>query len=449
MEIKTFRTPGLGDATYLLERDGVGVIVDPQRDVERFERAVSESGVDLTHVLETHIHNDYVSGGRELARRTGARLVLPASAGAAFDHLPAFHNEDLDVGPLVVRPVHTPGHTPEHMSYVTVVEGESVAVFSGGSLLVGSAGRPDLLGDDRAEQLARLQYLSVHRLAGFPDETGLYPTHGEGSFCTASGVGRATSTIGLERRTNPVLAYPDPEAFVAGQLGGLQPYPSYYAYMAPINLMGPEPLPPYELAILDPADLPPDAALVDIRPRAAYATGHIPGSLGLEMSDSVGVWAGWLLPFDCPVILVAERGQDVLEAARQFGRIGFDSVLGVVYGVDGWAGAGGTAASFETRTPDQLADSIRAGDDLQILDVRSPGERDLGHIAGSIHRYAPDLRHGLPDELDRSQDVWVVCASGFRSLAATVFLEAAGLRPVVVITGGVPDVLYHLHRAAV
>ena len=446
MEITTFRTPGLGDSTYLLESDGVAVIVDPQRDVERFEQAVSESGVQLTHVLETHIHNDYVSGGRELARRTSARLVLPASSGAAFDHLPAFHNEDLDAGPLVIRPVHTPGHTPEHMSYVMVVEGESGAVFSGGSLLVGSAGRSDLLGDDRAVQLARLQYLSVHRLAGLPDETGLYPTHGEGSFCTASGVGRATSTIGLERRTNPVLAYPDAQAFVAGQLGGLQPYPSYYAHMGPINLMGPEPLRPYELQLYDPADLPEDAALVDIRPQDAYAAGHIPGSIGLEMSDSVAVWAGWLLPFDSPVILVAQPGQDVLEAARQFGRIGFDNVLGVVYGVDDWAGNGRTPASFETRTPDQLADSIRASDSPQILDVRSPGERSLEYIAGSIHRYAPDLRHGLPDELDRSRDVWVVCASGYRSLAATVFLEAEGIRPIVVITGGVPEVLHHLAR---
>jgi len=358
MKVTTIPTAGLGDATYLLTHDGGGVIVDPQRDVERFERAVLDAGIRLTHVLETHIHNDYVSGGRELARRTGARIVMPAAAGVAFDHLPAFHNEDLPGGSVLIRPLHTPGHTPEHMSYAILVDGEVVAVCSGGSLLVGSAGRSDLLGEDRAEQLARLQYLSVHRLAGLPDATGLYPTHGEGSFCTASGAGRSVSTIGMERRTNPVLAYPDVDAFVAGQLAGLQPFPAYYAHMGPINLKGPEPLMAPDLDVLDPSDLPDHARLVDIRPRAAYAAGHIPGSLGLEMSDQVAVWAGWLLPFDSPVVLVAESGQNVEEVARQFGRIGFDNVLGVVYGVSGWVTAGGSVASFETRTMGELAEVV-------------------------------------------------------------------------------------------
>ncbi len=388
MEVTTIRTDGLGDSTYLLTHDGGGVVVDPQRDVERFEQAVSDTGVDLTHVLETHIHNDYVSGGRELARRTGARLALPAAAGAAFDHFPAFHNEELADGPVVIRLVHTPGHTPEHMSYVILVEEEIVAVFSGGSLLVGSAGRPDLLGDDRAEQLARLQYLSVSRLAELPDDTGLYPTHGEGSFCTASGAGRSTSTIGLERRTNPVLAYPDAEAFVAGQLAGLQPFPDYYAHMGPINLMGPESPALWELDELDPSDLPGDATLVDIRPRPAYAAGHIPGSLGIEMSDQVAVWAGWLLPFDSPVVLVAQREQDVEEVVRQFGRIGFDDMLGVVYGVEGWAEAGGALASFETRTTDELALAIATGDDprCSMFALRGNGKRDGSRVLPTATR---------------------------------------------------------------
>ena len=446
MQITTFRTDGLGDSTYLLTHDGGGVVVDPQRDVERFERGVLEAGIHLTHVLETHIHNDYVSGGRDLADRTAARLVLPAAAGVAFDHLPAFHNEVLPGGPVVIRPLHTPGHTPEHMSYVILLEGEIVAVFSGGSLLVGSAGRSDLLGDDRSGQLARLQYMSVHRLADLPDETGLYPTHGEGSFCTASGAGRTVSTIGMERRTNPVLAYPDADAFAAGQLAGLQPFPAYYAHMGPINLMGPEPLPSPELDVLDPSDLPDDAGLVDIRPGAAFAAGHIPGSLGLEMSDQVAVWAGWLLPFDSPVVLVAERGQDVEEVARQFGRIGFDNVLGVVYGVSGWVEAGGSLASFETRTTGELVQAIAAGKDPQVLDVRSPGEWEECHLEESFYRYVPDLKDGLPEGLDRSREVWVTCGSGYRAFVASAFLEAAGLRVVVVTPGGIPDVAERLSR---
>lgn len=245
----------------------------------------------------------------------------------------------------------------------------------------------------------------------------------------------------MERRTNPVLAYRNIDAFVAGEIGGLQPYPSYYAYIGPINLMGPDPLPPSDLRELDPADLPSEAALVDIRPRAAYAAGHMPGSLGLEMGDGVGVWAGWLLCFDSPVVLVAHRDQDVEEVVRQFGRIGFDSVLGVVFGVDGWMEARGALSSFETRTVDELVVAIEGGDHPQILDVRGPGEWDDGHVEGSIHRYAPLLRDGLPEELDRSRDVWVVCSSGFRSLAATAFLEAEGIMPIVVTSGGVLDVM--------
>ena len=449
MDITTFRTDGLGDSTYLLTHDGGGVVIDPQRDVERFERAVLEAGVDLTHVLETHIHNDYVSGGRDLARRTGARLVLPAAAGVAFDHLPAFHQEDLPGGPVVIRPLHTPGHTPEHMSYAILLEGEVVAVFSGGSLLVGSAGRTDLLGGDRAGQLARLQYMSVHRLAGLPDETGLYPTHGEGSFCTASGAGRTVSTIGMERRTNPVLAYPDPDTFAAGQLAGLQPFPAYYAHMGPINLMGPEPMMVSELDVLDPSDLPDDARLVDIRPRAAFAAGHIPGSLGLEMSDQVAVWAGWLLPFDSPVVLVAERGQDVEEAARQFGRIGFDNVLGVVYGVSGWVEAGGSLASFETRTTDDLGHRLwqRVRTSKCSMSARRGSGRRC-HLSrdSALPLRCPTSRTGLPAGLDSSREVWVTCGSGYRAFVGSAYLEAAGLRIVVVTPGGVPDVLGKLSR---
>ena len=444
MKVTTIPTPGLGDSTYLVARDGVGLVVDPQRDLGRFEAAISDADIEIALVLETHIHNDYVSGGRELARRTGARLVLPAASGAAFDHLPAFHMEDLDVGAFSIRPIHTPGHTPEHVSYAMLVEGECVAVFSGGSLLVGAAGRSDLLGDERAEQLARLQYGSVQRLARLPGVTALYPTHGAGSFCAASAVNRSTSTIGLERRTNPVLAYPDADAFVSGQLAGLQPYPSYYARMGPINLMGPAPMASDPLPVLDPDHLPEDTAVVDVRPRQAFAAGHLPGSIGLELSDSVAVWAGWLIPFDSRVAIVAEPGQDVAEVARQFGRIGFDDISGVVYELDSTEQP---LVSFETRTTIDLARTIADGNEVQVLDVRSPAEWEEGHLEGSVHRYVPDLASGLPEDLDPDQDLWMICGSGYRATAAATLVEAEGISPVVVNQGGVPDVLARLAGA--
>jgi rhodanese-related sulfurtransferase len=250
----------------------------------------------------------------------------------------------------------------------------------------------------------------------------------------------------MEKRSNPVLLYQDADAFVAGQLGGLQPYPSYYQYMGPINLMGPQPLGVIDLPEIDPTALPDGASLVDIRPRESVADGHIPGSLALEMGDRVGVWAGWLLPFDTTVVLVAERGQDVVEVARQFGRIGFDHVAGVVYDLEAWESAGGELASFETRTSDDLFEALHDETPPQVLDVRSPGDWEVGYLDGSIHRYTPDLKNGVPDGLDADRDVWVVCATGFRALAASTYLEQAGYRPIVVTEGGVPDIL---HRAAI
>lgn len=445
MKVTTIRTSGLGDATYLFTYDGAALIVDPQRDVDRFERALAEAGGRLFHVLETHLHNDYVSGGRALAARNSADLVLPAAAGVAFEHVPAFHHEELDGGPFTIRPIHTPGHTPEHLSYLVLVDGEPVAVFSGGSLLVGSAGRTDLLGMERAEQLARLQYISVNRLAALPGDVGLYPTHGEGSFCSTAGAGRSTSTIALERESNPVLRLDDADAFVQDQLNRLQPFPSYYAHMGPINLMGPEPIPDVDLVELDPTSLPEGVALVDIRPREDYAAGHIPGAMALEEGDRVAVWAGWLLPFDSPIALVANRGQDVAEVAKQFYRIGFDHVVGVIYDLEPWVRAGGELASFETRTAAELSAAWHAERPVQLLDVRAPHEREIAWLEGSIHAYTPDLKETLPSELDPEREVWVACNTGFRAMVAVPYLEERGYRPVVVTKGGIVDVL---HEAA-
>ena len=434
MNITTFVTPGLGDSTYLFEHDGVGIVIDPQRDVDRFVDAVS--GLETRFVLETHLHNDYVSGGRSVAAATGAELVLPASSGTAFDHRPAFHMEDLDGGPLTVRPIHTPGHTPEHVSYLVLIDGDPIALFSGGSLLVGSAGRSDLLGMARAETLAKLQYGSVTRLAQLPDEVGLYPTHGAGSFCTSSVAETAASTIGREKESSPVLAHPDVESFVADALTGLQPYPDYYAHMGPINLAGPEPMPDTPISHFAVDEIPDGAHVVDIRPQALYAAGHLPGSYGLELEDQMGVWAGWLIPFDAPIVLVATQIQDAEPAVVQLARIGFDRVIGIVTDL---AGAE-RLATYRQASAEALRDELAAGEP-QVLDVRSPGEWEAGSIPGAVHRYVPDLRSGIPESLDPERPVWVICGGGYRSQMAVVYLEAAGLEPVVVTSGGVDNVL--------
>jgi glyoxylase-like metal-dependent hydrolase (beta-lactamase superfamily II)/rhodanese-related sulfurtransferase len=445
MDIQAIRTTGLGDATYLLTHEGASLLVDPQRDIGRFEDALAASGGSLEMVVETHLHNDYVSGGPDIARKTGACLVLPAAAAPAYRSTPAFHNEDLDVGPFVVRPIHTPGHTPEHMSYLVLVDGEPLVVFSGGSLLVGSAGRPDLLGEERADTLARLQYISVHRLAALPDDVQLMPTHGEGSFCTASGAGRNTSTIGVERASNPVLAYPDEDAFVKGQLAELQPYPAYYQHMGPANLYGYPARATADVPLLSVAELAEtQATIIDIRPKQEYADSHIPGSIGLETRDQVGVWAGWLLPHDSEVVILANHDQDVGEVLAQFIRIGMDGVVGLHYGIGDWMAAGHPITTNRTVDVEGFLAALVEDPDLQILDVRAPNEYEAGNLPGSIWSYLPDLAAELPAELDRDRPVWVTCGTGYRATAAVRWLEAAGFRSVVLIGGGVPEILQAL-----
>ena len=445
MEITNLRTPGLGDATYVVTHEGVGVVVDPQRDIARFEDVLTDQDAELRYVLETHMHNDYVSGGPTLAERRGGQIVLPAGSGAAIDHVPAFHNEELEpAGGLQIRPIHTPGHTPEHVSYLVLIDGEPVAVFSGGSLLVGSSGRPDLLGPERARSLAMLQYISVNRLAELPDETGLYPTHGEGSFCTSSGAGRTTSTIGLEKAENPVLAQPDQESFVKFTLSDLQPWPTYYQHMGPANLFGPKPLPSLEvpeLSVADVARRDDDVVVLDGRPRTAYAEGHVPGAIGIELGEQFGVWAGWVLDFDVPVQLVLDADQDAEEAAVQLARIGFDNVTGVMRGMGAWAEAGHDVARFEAVTVPDLVAAVEAGKDVQILDVRAPNEVEATPIEGSIARYVPELVDGPGEDLDPARPVWVICGSGYRSAIAASLLEQHGFTPVLVDEGGADDYL--------
>jgi hydroxyacylglutathione hydrolase len=439
MDVVSFRTPGLGDQTYLLVHGGRGVLVDPQRDIDRFLDAAAARDVDLRFVLETHLHNDYHSGAEQAALRTGAELVLPAGAAAAYPHTPAFHTEDIKGGGLTIRPLHTPGHTPEHTSYLVFLEGEPVAVFSGGSLLVASAGRPDLLGPERARTLARLQYGSLHRLAGLPRGVGLYPTHGEGSFCTASGAGQLTSTIGDELDNNPMLAIAGVERFADALLADPMPIPSFYRYMGPANTFGTEPMPPVRVPELAAADLdrqPEGTHVVDIRPRAAQAAGAVPDAVGVELADDFGSWVGWLLPYRSPIVLVADPDQDLADAVTQLAQIGIDTVRGVVRDP-------GTAATATIERVD-VPEFVRRMSDpaAQVLDVRMPSEWAEVRLAGAVERFLPDLvNEGVPAALEPDRPVLVACASGRRAHIAATLLAREGFRPVVLDNAGVAEIV--------
>jgi glyoxylase-like metal-dependent hydrolase (beta-lactamase superfamily II)/rhodanese-related sulfurtransferase len=431
MVIESIRTASLGDTSYVLAHAGTGIVIDPQRDIRRFREAIERLDVTITHVLDTHVHNDYLSGAPALAREFRADLVMPASSGAAFPFIPAFHLEELKGGgPLTIRPIHTPGHTPEHTSYLVLVDGIPTAVFTGGSLLVGSAGRSDLLGSEFAGSLARLQYHSVNRLAELPGNVEVLPTHGAGSFCTASApAGGGASTIAAEVRSNPVLQYPDAEAFTTGELAGLLPYPDYYAAMAPINRRDPGVIDTVVVPLVAAPMIDPNAWVIDLRPRSDYFAGHVRGSLNIEWGSSFAPWTGWLVPFGEPVHLVLGPLQNPVWAATELGRIGY-RVSGATTDLSGIDLATGRTADTE-----QLAEAIEAG--ATVVDVRDPSERIVSHAAGTIHVYVPDLRQEIPGK----EDVWLVCATGFRAAVAAGLVERAGRTAVTVTSGGVTSLL--------
>jgi hydroxyacylglutathione hydrolase len=441
-----FLAPGLGDRSYLVMSGESAVMVDPQRDVDPYLDAAERAGARITHVLETHLHNDYISGGLELSRRSGARLVLPSRSGAAYSHTPMADEDRFETGRIRVRSLHTPGHTLDHTSYLLESEDGQGLLFSGGSLLAGSAGRPDLMGAAYTDRLVAHQFDSVRRLAALDPGTMLYPTHGAGSFCTASGTrSGAFSTIGQEVDTNPALQDADLLAFRDRQLTGLLRYPAYYPHMAPINRAGPAPLGrPVAPPRLSPSDLASLAAagvaVVDGRSRAAFAAGHIPGALNVELGDDFGTYVGWLLPFDTPVALVLDPSQDAVEAVRQLARIGFDAVRGLLVGLAAWTAEGRITEGFRRATVEQLRTAIARGEAPRILDVRQPDEWRGGTIAGSIPRFVADLAE--PEAwLPEGGPTWVICASGFRASIASSLLAAAGREVIAVDGGGVPDVL--------
>jgi glyoxylase-like metal-dependent hydrolase (beta-lactamase superfamily II)/rhodanese-related sulfurtransferase len=457
LELVRFLTDGLGDSSYLVASAGEAALVDPQRDAWRFLDVAEARGWRVRHVLETHVHNDYLSGALEVAAATGAEIVAPARGGYAFRHRGVDEGDAVEVGGLRLSARATPGHTPEHLAWeasridavVGAAAGGSVTgpelVFSGGSLLVGNAGRTDLLGDDRTAELTAAQFRSLRRLAELPDDVRVLPTHGAGSFCVVGDSDpRGMTTIGAERRTNPLLAAPDAAWFADALLAGAGRFPAYYARMGPLNRSGPPVVgrtaPP---PTLDPAALADRAragvSVIDGRDRDAFAAAHVPGSLNIELSGSFASYVGWLLPFGAPLALVLPNPlNEALEEARlQLFRIGFDRVEGVLGGgLDAWQAAGRPAASYPTTTMATLEAELARGETPRLLDVRQPVEwAEDGVIPGSQTIFVADLPARL-GELAGPGQVNVVCRSGQRATIAASLLDAAGIPVRLVARGG-------------
>ena len=436
--VVSFEAPGLGDRSYLVHDGNVAVVVDPQREQERYIAMADALGVSITHVFETHVHNDYVSGGLGLARELGVRYVLPEGEDLAFakECLTLGDGAELATGSLTVSALATPGHTPNHLSYLLKSRtGAKTFVCTGGSVLPGGVGRTDLVADERADELARAQWHSVRRLLAQLDaSTEVLPTHGFGSFCSATpsaGAEAGTLTIGLERQRNPA-AGAALEDFVTALGQDRPPVPSYYRYMAPLNRGGPRtpryaPTPRFGVADLD-RWLAAGSYVVDVRPRRAFAAGHRHGALNIELGDNLTTYFGWVVPFEAPYTLVTCSYEDVERNASPSGpyraraRLGFHS--GQRPAPRAWAPVPGGKLG-------DLWATVRCGDEPFVLDVRHLSKWRAGHLALAHHVPLPELgaqRFSLPPD----RPIWVHCAAGFRAAIAASQLSAWGLVAVLI-----------------
>ncbi len=434
MKVVTIETPALGDRSYVVHDGRVALAIDPQRDIDRVLDAVEEAGVELTHIAETHLHNDYVSGGLALAQRCGARYLHAAGEHLGFDHEPVVGGDRLRVGDLEVEVVHTPGHTEHHLSYVVRCGDEVPAAFTGGSLLYGTVGRTDLVAAVSTDELTRAQYRSAQRLADLlPDDTQVFPTHGFGSFCSsAKSTGESDGTLGTERHINVAFTAASEDDFVDSLVSGLTAHPAYYVHMAPLNRAGAFPVdlsPPVEV---DPTQLARRIHrgewVIDLRDRRAFASEHVTGTIGIELADPFATYLGWLIPWGTAVTLLGETSDQVAEAQRQLVRIGIDRPTGAADGgLDRW-GRDLDRRSYDAITFADVAD--RLGKGTYVLDVRREDEWSEGHLAGAVHLPMHEVldRH---DELPDGQAL-VHCASGFRASVAASLLDRAGVNVVLI-----------------
>ena len=437
MDVVTVETPCLGNRSYLVVDGRAALVVDPPRDVDRVERVAAEWNARIEVVAETHRHADYVSGGLELARRHRATYAVPPGEPEPyFDHARATEGARFGVGSLCLRTWATPGHTPHHVAYSVEVDGEPLAICTGGSLLYGSVGRTDLSGHGRAADLAREQWTSVRRLAhALPDGVQVLPTHGFGSFCSAGAVGDVTSsTIGRERETNRALIEPR-EQFSLSLVSGYGAVPRHYARLPQLNAAGPAPFDPSP-----PPELPSEQLrlararghwLVDLRDRREFAAEHLDGAVNVELTGAFAAYLPWLLPAGSGVVLLGDADA-VAEAGRQLAFVGIDRPVGVATGTPLDA-AGGDESALRSYPVGNVAGlELARSHGALVLDVRSRQEWTESHVDDAINLPLPDLAElfdpaGPPSEWPE-EEVWVYCAAGFRAAAAASMLDAAGIR---------------------
>jgi len=447
MLIKQFVDEGLGNSSYVVasEATGQAAVIDPQRDVDRYVQVAEGLGLKLTHAVETHLHADFVSGLRELAAQANLTIGASAEANLAFDHLPLREGDTLPLGDLTLGVLETPGHTPEHISFTLTEAGKPapVAVFTGGALIVGGAARTDLLGQHFAEPLARLLYHTLHdKLLHFPDEVSVYPTHGAGSFCNVPGSPDRVTTIGRERQGNPLAWARSEDEFIAQALGDLPSYPTYFNYLRAVNQLrtkvlrgipSPEPL---SAQVVYAQMAQGGVAVIDVRTPREFAAGHIANAYGIPLAAPLVTWAGWVVPFAAPLILVADDPRQREEAVRQLIRIGYDDLRGYLEGgMAAWQAEGLLTVRVPVMSVEELYRERQRGAASQVWDVRQDAEWRAGHLPRARHIEGGRLRVAQVP-LSKEEPLVVHCGHADRSTVAISLLQQRGYANLALLYGG-------------
>jgi len=430
---------GLGNSAYLVDLgDGRALAVDASRDLRALRRAAALRGVRVAYAADTHLHADFLSGAVQLHVDNGAEILASRAGRREFPHRGLEDGDEVDLGGLTLRTLATPGHTDEHLSLLLLDGTRELGVFSGGSLITGSAARVDLVSPDRTIELARAQYRSVHRLAQLAPTTLLWPTHGGGSFCSASAVSGSASTIAAERETNPLLATPDVDTFVRLLTETAGSFPTYFQRLGEENRRGPDPLSGAwgSLPLLtgdEAAQLAADGAvLVDVRPIAAVSASHPAGALSIPLRPAFASWLGWLAPHDRPLVVLREPGQDLDDLVWQAAKIGYTNLAGeIAGGIAAWQAAGLPTAVLPLTDPAELGD-------VRLIDVRQASEYAAGHAPSAINVELGSIRGRLVEPDDRP--TVLMCGHGERAMTAASILAAAGVENLTVLVGGPDDV---------
>ena len=416
-------TPTLGDRSYIAHDGKTALAIDPQRDIDRVQAILDREGLTLGGVVETHMHNDYVSGGLVLAQERGVKYIVSEMDPVSFERVTVTDKQIETIGDFAIQAIHTPGHTFTHMSYALLDGAQKVhGVFTGGSMLHGSTGRPDLLGLAKARELAGLQHGSLNRLAEMlEDGVNVHPTHGFGSFCAATATSGDSSTIADEKKSNPALLL-EKEAYIVETLAGLDVFPAYYKHMGPANHAGPGPIDLSELARMSNEEvmkaMKAGAWIVDLRTRSSWAAAHAPGTMSFGIDGSMATYLGWLFPYEKQLVLMSDKSSDIAEAQRELVRIGIDRPSGSFVG---------DVASFgEPKTTKTVSfkdiPAVIGTSQVHILDVRRNSEREASHIEPSIHIPLHELA-GRINELPTEGEIWVHCAGAYRAAAALGIIE--------------------------